>query len=319
MTGPVTDTLAWAVVAVFAGVALLERRDADRARPLAAFGWALFGVFWVLLFPHFAFEQQSFWEGGLALLALPACLSTGYLLYRGRDSLFVLSRAVAVMGLIYLPFQTIPSVAVAGVVIPAPRQVAIEVVTRQTEFLVNAMGYDTTVVTESQKWPEYRNTFVFYEGDHRITFRIVLACTGLGSITIFAGLIAAVKAPLRRKLRATAIAVPIIYALNLVRTTFITVAFGEQKLHVFADEVMWLFGESDPYMVSFLVSDRIVSQTLSLVVIPAVAWLVVREVPELLTVIEDVLYVLTRTEYDLRSALGVQPARADGGGSDGAE
>jgi hypothetical protein len=40
----------------------------------------------------------------------------------------------------------------------------------------------------------------------------------------------------------------------------------------------------------------------------------VRELPETLTVVEDLLFVVTGTEYDLRSALGASPVRADGEG-----
>jgi hypothetical protein len=39
---------------------------------------------------------------------------------------------------------------------------------------------------------------------------------------------------------------------------------------------------------------------------------VVRELPELLTVVEDVLYIITREEYDLHEALDV-PERAERG------
>jgi archaeosortase A (PGF-CTERM-specific) len=139
----------------------------------------------------------------------------------------------------------------------------------------------------------------------------VLACTGLGSIAIFAGLIAAVKAPIRRKLRALAIVVPIIYALNLLRTTFITIVFGKQYMQWFVDEVLLLFGATDPYMVSFFISDRIISQVLAVVVLVGITYLVVREVPELLTVVEDVLYLVTGDEYDLAAQLDLErPERA---------
>jgi len=102
-----------------------------------------------------------------------------------------------------------------------------------------------------------------------------------------------------------AIAVPIIYALNLLRTTFITIAFGEQYMQWFVDEILLLFGSSDPYMVSFFISDRIISQLLAVVVLVGITYLVVRELPELLTIIEDVLFLVTGDEYDLESELGL--------------
>jgi archaeosortase A (PGF-CTERM-specific) len=301
MVGVLSDSLAWLVVLAFAAGALASRHDRRAGRLVTAGAWALFGLFWLQLVPHFAFEQKSYIEGVLSLAAVPASLYTGYLLYDGRDSLFTLSRAVAAMGLIYLPFETIPAVTLAGVYLPAPRKLLIDVVTAQTHWLIDALGYDPTLVRGDSG---YLNTFRFVLPDgHRIEFSLVLACTGLGSISVFAGLIAAVDAPLGRKLRSLALAVPIIYGLNLLRTTFIAVVFGKQYMQWAVDTVLLLFGSSDPYMVSFFLSDRVVSQSLAVVALVGIIYLVVRELPELLTVVEDVLYLVTREEYDLAEAL----------------
>ncbi|WP_256288171.1 archaeosortase A [Halobellus inordinatus] len=307
MPGLLSDALAWAVILTFAVGVLSEGRNQRLARYVTVAAWIGFAVFWLQLVPHFAFVHKSYVEGVLAVAAVPASLYTGYLLWNGRDSLYVLSRAVAVMGLIYLPFETIPAFSLLGVAVPAPRGVLMETVAAQTGFLVNALGYHPEMIVGEQG---YLNTFLFFDGSHRLTVAVVLACTGLGSIAIFAGLIAAVKAPLRRKLRAMAIAVPIIYALNLLRTTFITIAFGKQYMQWFVDEIMFLFGSSDPYMVSFFISDRIISQILAVVVLVGITYLVVRELPELLTVIEDVLFMLTGDEYDLESELGLERSGA---------
>ncbi|MFB6251026.1 MAG: archaeosortase A [Halobellus sp.] len=302
MPGLLSDSLAWAVILLFGVGVLSEDRNERLARVLTTAAWVGFAVFWLQLVPHFAFEQKSYVEGVLSVAAVPASLYTGYLLWNGRSTLFVLSRAVAAMGLIYLPFETIPAFSLFGVSMPAPRGYLMEVVAAQTGALVHALGYTPEMIVGQQG---YTNTFLFYDGDHRLTVSVVLACTGLGSIAIFGGLIAAVKAPLRRKLRGLAIAVPIIYGLNLLRTTFITIMFGKQYMQWFVDEIMLLFGSTDPYMVSFFISDRIISQVLAVVVLVAITYLVVREVPELLTVIEDVLYMLTGDEYDLESSLGL--------------
>ncbi|SFF97523.1 archaeosortase A, PGF-CTERM-specific [Halopelagius inordinatus] len=312
MPGVLSDALAWVVIATFVAGAVLERRGDRRARHVTVAAWVGFALFWLQLIPHFAFVHKSYIEGFLSLAAVPACLYAGYLLYSGRTTLFVLSRAVAVMGAVYLPFETIPAFALFGFDVPAPRGVLMETVAAQTGFLVNALGYHPEVIVGEEG---FLNTFLFYDGDHRLKVSVVLACTGLGSMTIFAGLIAAVKAPLRRKIRALAIALPIIYALNLLRTTFITIAFGKQYFQFFVDEILLLFGSSDPYMVSFFISDRIISQLLAVVALVGVTYLVVRELPELLTVVEDVLFMLTGDEYDLREALDVEGQGLNRGGS----
>ena len=310
MAGPLTDALAWAVIGLFLVGAILRWQDRSEARMVTVGAWGVFAVFWAALVPHFAFVQKSFVEGFLSLAAVPASLYVGYLLYDGRDSLFVLSRAIAVMGVVYLPFETIPALTLWGVSLPSPRYVLIDHTTNQTARLMELLGYTPTLVEGDQG---FLNTFKFVtEGGHVILFSIILACTGLGSIAIFVGLIAAVQAPLGRKLRALAIAVPVIYVLNILRTTFIGLMFGKQYMQWFVDEVLFLFGGTDPYKVSFYLSDRVISQVLAVVALIGVTYLVVRELPELLTVVEDVLYIVTREEYDLREALDL-PEREDVG------
>jgi archaeosortase A (PGF-CTERM-specific) len=315
MPGLLSDLLGWTVVLAFAvGVVLADREGyRDLARRVVAGAWVAFGAFWLQLVPHFAFVHKSFVEGILVLLAVPACVYTARLLYRGRDSLFVLSRAVPAMGAVYLVFETIPAVSVAGVGIPSPRQVAIESVTAQTGALINLLGYHPALVVGHDG---YLNTFQFVPaGQSPIEVSVVLACTGLGSMVIFLGLVAAVRAPLRRKLAALGVALPVIYVLNLLRTTFINVVFGKQYMQWFVDEVMFLFGTADPRMVSFYLSDRVVSQLLAVVALVAITGAVVRVLPEVLTPLEDALYVVTRREYDLAGALGVDGpgVRTDGG------
>ncbi|ELZ91650.1 hypothetical protein C440_15089 [Haloferax mucosum ATCC BAA-1512] len=306
MPGLLSDVLAWVVIATFVAGAVASGRDRKLGRRVMAAAWVLFAIFWLQLIPHFTLVHKSYVEGLLTIAAVPACLYAGWLLFTGRDTLFVLSRAVAAMGVVYLPFETIPAFTLLGTTIPAPRGILMETVAAQTHFLINLLGYSPEMIIGSQG---YDNTFLWMQGSHRIEISVVLACTGLGSIAIFAGLIAAVDAPIRRKIRGLAIAVPIIYALNLLRTTFITISVGKQYFHLFVDEILFLFGSSDPYMVSFFISDRIISQVLAVVALIGITYLVVQEVPELLTIIEDVLYMVTGEEYDLRNELGLDAPR----------
>lgn len=305
--GRFSDPLAWVVVGTFSAGAALSWRDSDLTRPVMVAAWVAFAVFWLSVLYHFAFVQKSFIEGIGCLIGVPASLYTGYLLARGRDSLFVLSRAVAAMGLIFIPFETIPFL----------QEFLIEAVTQQTAVLMTLLGTDPTVVSGTQvpsgSYPDYQSTFWFVDDTgHIITYTILIACTGIGSMAIFGGLIAATTAPLSRKLRAFAVSIPVIYGLNLVRNVLIGLGFGLQKFHLFPDLVMTLFGAEDPYKVSYFVVDRILAQSLSVVALVGVTWVVVRELPEVMVVVEDVLFMLTGTEYDLQHALG-SGVRADGG------
>ena len=297
--GQFSDPLAWLVVATFTAGAVLSWRDSRFAREVTVAAWVLFAMFWFSVLHHFAFVQKSFVEGIGTLVAVPASLYVGLLLARGRDSLFVLSRAIAAMGIIFFPFETITVL----------QEFLIETVTRQTAFLIELVGVDPTVVSGTQvpsgTYPDYRSTFWFVEGEQTITYTILIACTGVGSMAIFGGLIAATDASLARKFRALAVSIPVIYGLNLVRNVFIAVGFGTQRFHLFPDTVMSLFGSSDPYKVSYFIADRVLAQSLSVVAMVAITWVVIHELPEVMVVIEDVLYMATGTEYDLQRALGV--------------
>lgn len=312
-----SEPLMWLVLATFLASAVLVRYDEEWARRVAVAGWALFGVFWLVLLPHFALTQKSFIEGIGSLAAVPLSLYTGYLLWHGRDSLFVLTRAIGLMGVVYVPFLTIGPL----------RQALVEVVTDQTAFLISAVGVEPTVVTGVQqngaitydgytilekRYP-YESTFWFETGDRPISYNILLACTGIGSIAIFAGGILAVSAPWRRRLRALAMTVSLIYVLNLFRNVFIAISFGDQRMQLAPDLVMSLFGLSDPRMVSYYVADRILAQTGSVVVLVGLTWLLVRELPELTVIVEDLLYLVTGTEYELVEAFDPEAETEDAG------
>jgi len=298
---PDTFTFAWVVALLFAASWILDARGLSVGRTLAAATWVLFGLFWLSMVPYFAFEHQSYVESLLALVGFPVSAYAGYLLYDGRASLFTLTRAVSIMLLIYLPFETIPAVTLGGIAFPEPRRILIEAVATQTGALIDLLGYAPERVTSSEGY-DAAYAWVLADG-HTVTIHVVLACTGLGSMAIFGGLVAAVDAPLPRKLRALAVSVPLIYGLNILRTTFISVVAGNQYMHWYPDLVLAMFGATDPYRVSFLISDRIMSQLLAVVALIAITFLAVRELPELAVILEDVLYLLTGEEHDLTEAL----------------
>jgi archaeosortase A (PGF-CTERM-specific) len=305
--GQFTQPLGWLVVVLFVVGVALERIDRSYARPVFVVAWIGFALFWFTLIHYFGIQEKSVIEGVGSLIAVPLSGYVAYLLWNGRDSLFVLSRAIAAMGLLYVPFVTIPAL----------REVLIETVTAQTAFVMQTLGFETNVVDGllvdgyriTGKIHPYESTFVFYHaGEIPLTYTIRIVCTGIGSMAIVAGLVLAVRAPADRKLRALALSIPIIYVLNIVRNVFISASLGEQALQVFPGLIMSLFALESPRMVSYIVADRIISQSLSVVALVVIVWLVIRELPEVLIVVEDVIYLFTGREYDLQSALGVERA-----------
>jgi len=284
----------WTAIAAFLATAALELTDRTRAaRTAGAAAWVVFGAFWLLMVPYFYLDAKSILEAALSLVGVPLSLYAAYLLYAGRDSLLVLSRAVAMMGLLYLPAMTIPIV----------KTVLIETVARQAHFGMELLGYSPGIETGANG---YQSRFAF-EG---YSTYIVLSCTGIGSISIFGGAIMAVRAPLARKAKAFAIAVSVIWVANLARNVFVGLAapLGWFDYPIFHSITRTLAGEG--MVTSFYVSHHLISQTLSVVALVGITLLVVRVLPELFAVLDEILFVLTGSEYDLQAELG--PASASG-------
>ncbi|MXV61067.1 archaeosortase A [Natronorubrum sp. JWXQ-INN-674] len=299
-----TDMLAWVAVAAFFGALVLRWQGAlEPARYLATGAWVTFGGFWLTMVPYYYYEMQSPLQTILALAALPLCAYTGYLLWGGRDSLFLLTKAIAFMGLIYLPAETIPVF----------RAWLIETTAVQTHYGMELLGHSPGL---SEGANGYQSRFNF-DSDETVTGRttyIILACTGIGSMAIFGGLVAAVKAPLRRKVTAFALAIGVIWFLNLLRNVFIGLAspwgwFQQDWLVSF----MVTYMGAEESRVSFLVAHNYIAQSLSIVALLGITYLLVKIVPEILEPLEDVLFILTGNEYDLLEALGADDIRADGG------
>jgi len=320
----VSEPLVWAAIGVFLlAVAAewvsrrrsIEIHDRHPAILLGGLAWGLFGLFWLAMVPYFYFENHSPIEAVMSLAALPACLYTGYLLYDGRTSLLVLTRAVSFMGLLYLPVMLIDPV----------RIWLIELVAGQTLWGMELLGYRPELVQgDPSRHGEAVNYFDFeaITGSSYSTY-IILSCTGIGSITIFGGLVTAVTAPLKRKIAAFVTATGIIWLLNIARNIFVGVAapLGWFEYGVFHSITAVLVGES--VRTSFFISHTLISQSLSIVALLGITMVVLRILPEITTVLDEVLFVLTGTEYDLAETLDLEhggveagdPVRTDGGES----
>lgn len=292
-----SDPLAWIAIAAFlVAIALDVGGRRHQAVPVATGAWVTFSGFWLSMFPYYYLDFQSplYTIGSLA--AVPLCLLVAYHLATGRESLLLLSRAVGLMGLVYLPFMLYE---------PAERAL-IEIVTVQSHYGMELVGYSPGIEEGANG---YQSRFAF---DGYSTY-IVLACTGIGSMAIFGGLIAATSAPLRRKGAAIGLSVAIIWILNIIRNVFVGLAapLGWFDYPALESLTVMLAGES--MRTSFFISHHLMAQSGAVVALVAIALLVIKLVPEVLTVLEEALFVMTGSEIDLMSALDERPVRPDGG------
>ncbi|MFP4628382.1 MAG: archaeosortase A [Halobacteriales archaeon] len=299
------EPFAWAAVALFALAWLWHWHGTEPAeRLLSTLGWGALALLWVVLLPYFWLEARSPIETVLVGLAVPLSLWAGWVRWRGRESLVVLGKAAAIAGLLYLPVHTVE---------PARRWL-IETVAAQTHWLMGLLGYQPGLAAGPEAG--YLSLFAF---DAHTTY-IVLACTGIGSISIFSGVLLAVSAPLGRRLAGAVAVGAVIYGLNLVRNVFVGLAtpLGIFNVEPFVT-IAGLFGVEGT-RVSFFTSHTLIAQPLSVVVLVGLLLVAVRLVPEVFTVLDEVVYLLTGDEVDLREEFGPRIlGESSGGGLDAAD
>lgn len=306
---PGVNLFIWVSIAALVVAAVADYRGhRTLAVPVASAGWVVFGIFWGTMLPYFIGIGSPV-QTILALAGIVLSVYTGYLLYTGRDSLLLLSRAVGLMGLVYLPAATIAPI----------RNWLIELVAVQALWGIELFGYEPQLTTAgTSAGIDYGATRNVFDWEHitgdSYSVYIVFACTGLGAISVFTGLIASISAPLRRKAVAIAAAVGIIWVLNLVRNVLVVLA---SQLQWF--DTPFLTATIGPHIgsmrLSYFISHTLLAQPLAVVVLIGLTYFVLRLVPEVATVLEEVLFVLTGSEYDLDTVVE-QPTYADGLRSD---
>lgn len=286
---PPWEPVAGVAIALFAaagGAAIVDRRDLERT--LSTTAWVALVGLWLVMLPYFAFDAVSPLQTAGVALAIPLCVWAGLVRWRGRQRLVVIGNAIAIAGAIYLPVSTLE----------ATRAVLIETVAAHTHWMMGLLGHQPGIVTHEAMG--YASQFDF-DGH---TTHIVMACTGLGSIAVFAGAILAVEGRPGRKLAATVLIAVIIYVLNLVRNTFVGLAtpFGWFDVEPFLT-ISSLFGV-EAFRNSYFAAHTLLAQPLSLLVVLGLAVVALRLVPGLFAIFDEIIYVLTGDDVTLREEVG---------------
>ncbi|MHC1632010.1 MAG: archaeosortase A [Methanotrichaceae archaeon] len=220
-------------------------------KALSGAGWMLFGIHWLKQPGHYLGIGDYFNVG----LTIVAALFSFYMVwlilakkYRSPSCDWA-SSAVAIGGLVYYPFAQFEPM---------------------RNWLISHTIYFTSMLLESFSVHVLTKSgnMVLLNG---YSVEIVLACTAIESMALFAGVILSVSAPLKRKLAALMVSVPVIYILNLFRNSFVIVANGDQ----------W-FGSN-----SFYLAHNVIAKAGSTVALIIIAYCVLMLLPELLDMIDE--------------------------------
>lgn len=217
---------------------------------IAATGWAIFGIYWLGQSYHFL-GIEDYFNVILAVAGAVFCVYLSLVIaIKGKSQASSWAGfAAAICGIIYFPFAELGML---------------------QSWLISNTAMITLRLLEAFSIPvsmEGWNVLVL----NGRSVEIILACTAIESIALFAGVIISVKAPKNRKLAALIASIIIIYILNIFRNAFVVAAYGWN----------W-FGDD-----SFYVAHNVVAKFGSMVALLLVAYLVFMLLPELLTLIDE--------------------------------
>ncbi len=276
------ENVLWLAVGLMIASSVIPRNLTVR-KLVGGIGWGLFSVHWGYQ-PFHYIEIQDYANVGLTIIFALFCVFVAYIMLReyregvllvgknrelvrsknpslkdretGMEITSMLTSASALGALIYFPFANFTALntwIIGGV--------ASQVVWILHYFDIPVHMKDWNMITLNG-----------------YTVEIILACTAIESIALFMGLIGSVSAPLRRLLAAFIVSVPVIYVLNLIRDSFVVLAYGEQ----------W-FGIN-----SFSIAHNYIAKAGSGIALFLISYAVLRILPELLELIDGLWVVLSR-------------------------
>ncbi len=219
----------------------------------AVFGWTAMVLFLFSEVPYYL-SINNYLYPTLAALSVPFLAITAKFLRMQDERVRHLSRAAAVAFLVYAPFAYTPL-----------GDWLIAVVTGQTLWMVNALGYDAALAAWNMVT---RNGF---------RIEIILACTGIQAIAIMLGVAAAVPTTARQKTLSFLLIVPTIYILNLVRNTAVIIAYTDQWFPYFPG----IAGNGEYGYESFFWAHNVFAELLALVLLIGIAYTLFRIIPGL--------------------------------------
>ncbi len=231
------DLLSTLMVSFFAGIVLLALGlylvDGNGLGH-AMVGWGMFGTYWLLYLPHFMEIQDSF-NAVVTVLAFALFIYIAYQEFistrLGYDhhSLRWLAGGAFIGAFVYFLFDKIPLLE-GGL---------IKIVADQTAMVMNAFGLEAHAggmdLAGNPWWykvnPKQGILVPIYSDwwDGKVHVRIILACTGIQAMAMYAGALAAVGTKNKRALTKSFLAsVPVIYIANLARNSALVWATTEE-------------------------------------------------------------------------------------------
>jgi archaeosortase A (PGF-CTERM-specific) len=266
----IKSILPFIAIGLFLLALLFRRREAG------ALGWIFIaGYCYFEAFGYFA--QDEYFDGSLSLVFLAFSLLLAFLLLKPKstpmpgekgeeDLFFTITKIAFITAVFYFPFSEISFLS----------ELLIYITTKITSTALNLLNVGVYMVPPSQIYTISSSFHKVYK-----PIEIILACTAIQSMVLFIGLIFAVNAPVRRKLKAFFLSVPVIYGLNILRNTFVASAYFGQ----------W-FGSP---LESFYIAHGVIARIGAMIALIVIAYAVFVILPEALDLVEDFFRFIFKT------------------------
>ncbi len=215
-----------------------------KRKPIGFLSWIILSLVWVSSIPWYM-SLQDYFNVCVMIAAFVVFMLVAFTILKSDnvELLADVTRFSALAVLFYYPFAAFQSLKMG----------IINEVIVQTIALSKALGFDVVR-------PAY-NVMAL----NGRSVKIILACTGIESMALFAGATLGVKADLKRRVAAFMVSVPVIYFLNLLRNVFVLAAYG----------CGW-FGSN-----SFYIAHNVICKVLATLALVLIALAVFRILPEL--------------------------------------
>ena len=236
-----------------------------------ALGW-IFIAWYCFLEASDYIAQGEHFDASLAFIFLAFSLLLAFLLVKTRekeDLFFTITKIALITSIFYFPIS-------------------------EFSFLGDSLIYITAKITTTMLnffnpgsvYMDYPPSFI-YSTFTSFDVEIVLACTAIQSMVLFTGLVFGVNAPMRRKLKAFLVSVPVIYGLNIVRNVFVITAYFEQWFAYPSWQWLLQWFVRLPPTQSFDIAHGVLARIGAMIALIAIAYMVFVILPEALDVVED--------------------------------
>jgi archaeosortase A (PGF-CTERM-specific) len=260
----------------FIAIGLFLLAFAFRKRAVGALGWLFFAVYCASEVSYYL-NKDEYFDASIAIIFLAFTLLSATFMAiptsklrkkEDEDLFFAITKFALITAVFYFPVSEIPAL----------ETLIIFITTHITTTVLTFFNVGVYMVYPSSIYATTSSFHAVYK-----PIEIVLACTAIQSMVLFAGLVFSVNAPRNRKFKAFLVSVPTIYVLNIIRNVFVAAAYFEQ----------W-FG---PPLQSFYIAHGIMARIFVMISLIAVAYAVFVILPEALDLIENFFRFLFRKRH----------------------